>query len=161
MEYFIQEQDKLVQMGTIKSTKDQALATRVLIPAKGKKKAKDSKQQEKKKQEKPKSSDGGSNPSKDKGKKQEKKKCMYCHKGWNPESAFMKKTNEMMAQLLEKNNIPLLDGARKKEGGSNFENNERCYALVVGCSCSSSFIIDSSSSWKMDSVQDSFLYLHP
>ena len=48
MESLTQEQDKLVQMGTIKSTKDQSLVAGVSNQAKGKKKAKDSKQQEKK-----------------------------------------------------------------------------------------------------------------
>ena len=39
-----------------------------------------------------------SNPSKDKEKKkQEKKKCTYCQKGWNPESACINKTIDMMA----------------------------------------------------------------
>ena len=34
----------------------------------------------------------------------------------------MKKTIGMMAQLLEKNNIPLPEGSRKKEGGSSLDN---------------------------------------
>ena len=58
----------------------------------------------------------------------------------------------MMAQLLEKNNIPLLKGARKKDGGSGSENKERCHALVVGSSNSSSFIIYSGDSRNMDSI---------
>ena len=67
MESLTQEQDKLVQMGTIKSTKDQSLAAGVSNKSKGNNKAKDSKQQEKK--------------------KQEKTKCTDCNKGWNPKSA--------------------------------------------------------------------------
>ena len=43
MESLTQEKDKLVKMGTIKSSKDQALDTRVLNPAKGKNKSIDSK----------------------------------------------------------------------------------------------------------------------
>ena len=43
MESLTQEQDKLVQMGTIKASKDQALAAGVSNASKGKKKAKDSK----------------------------------------------------------------------------------------------------------------------
>ena len=70
MKSLTQEQDKLVQMGTIKSTKDQDLIAGVLNQGNGKKNPKDLKQQEKKKQENPKSSNGGSNPIKDKGKKQ-------------------------------------------------------------------------------------------
>ena len=89
-------------------------------------------QQEKKKQEKPKSSYGVLNPSKDKDKKkQEKTKCTYCHKGWHPESAFMNKTINMMVKLFDNNNIPLPCGARKKEGGLNSDNKDRCHALVV------------------------------
>ena len=95
MDSLTHEQYKLVQMGTIKSTKDKSLATSILNQAKGKnkskylkqhekKKAKYSKQQEKKNQEKLKSSDGGLNPSKDKEKKKkEKRKSTYCHKVWN------------------------------------------------------------------------------
>ena len=49
MESPTQDQKKLVQMGTIKSSKDQALSTKISNPSKGKKKAKDSKQQDKKK----------------------------------------------------------------------------------------------------------------
>ena len=91
MESLNHEQDKLVQIGIIKSTKDQSLAAGVSNQAKGKKKSKDSKQQYNKKQENPKSSYAGSNPSKDKEKKkQEMPKCTYCHKGWNLESACMK-----------------------------------------------------------------------
>ena len=98
MEPLNQEKYMMVQMGTIKSRKDQALAAGVSNPSKGKKKSKYLKQQEKKKQENPKSSDGVSNPSKDKDKKkQEKKKCTYCHKGWNPESSLINKTIYMMS----------------------------------------------------------------
>ena len=94
-------------MGTIKSTKDQALVAGVSNQAKGKKKTKYSKKQEKKKQEKLKYLDGGSNSIKDKEKKKkEKKKCTYFHKGWNLESACINKTIDMMGKLLEKNNTP-------------------------------------------------------
>ena len=66
-----------------------------------------------------------------------------------------------MVQLLEKNNIPLPEGTRKKEGGSSSENKDRCHALLVGSSISSSFIIDSGASRHMDSIQESFLTQHP
>ena len=98
MDSLTHEQDKLVQMGTIKSTKDKSIVASVLNQAKGKNKSKDSKQQEKKKKENPNSSKGSSNPRKDKEKKkQEKKKFTYCHKGYHPESACMKKMIDMMA----------------------------------------------------------------
>ena len=65
----------------------------------------------------------------------------------------MKKTIDMMAQPIEKNNIPLPEGARNKEGGLNYENKDRFHALVFGSSRSSYFIIDSCSLRNMDSVQ--------
>ena len=52
MESLTQEQDKLVQMGSI-NTKDQALAVGVSNSAKGKPKSKNSKLPDKKKSEKP------------------------------------------------------------------------------------------------------------
>ena len=73
----------------------------------------------------------------------------------------MKKSIDMMVQLLEKNNIPLQEGTRKKDGGSSSDNKERCHALVVGSSSSSSFIINSGASRNMASIHDSFLSLHP
>ena len=55
----------------------------------------------------------------------------------------------MIMKLLDKNNIPLPYGARKKEGGSNYENKDRCHALVFGSSVSSSFVINSDASRNM------------
>ena len=55
-----------------------------------------------------------------------------------------------MAQLLEKNNIPVPDSARKKYGNSSSsEGKEKCHELVEATSNSSSFIIDSSDSKHM------------
>ena len=69
LEYLTQEQDKLVQMGTIKASKDQVQAVGVQNSSKGKQKEKNLKQPEKKKQDKPKNPDGDLDPSKDKDKK--------------------------------------------------------------------------------------------
>ena len=74
MESLTQEQDKLVQMSTIQSTKDQYSDLYVWNKSKQNTKSKDSKQQEKKKLEKPESWDGASNPSHDKEKKKKVKK---------------------------------------------------------------------------------------
>ena len=96
MESLTQEQEKLVQMVTIK-TKDQALSMEVFNSSKGNTMEKNSKLPEKKKPEKPKSSDGGSNPPREKDKKgKEKSKWTYLHKGWNPERSCMKNTVEKM-----------------------------------------------------------------
>ena len=50
---------------------------------------------------------------------------------------------DMMARLLEKNNILVPDGARKKDGSSGSDNKEKCHALVAGSSDPSTLIIDS------------------
>ena len=56
----------------------------------------------------------------------------------------MKNTIDTMAQLLERNNIPIPDSVRKKDGNSSSkESKEKCHALVAGTSNSSSFFIDS------------------
>ena len=80
--------------------------------------------------------------------------------GWNIESECMKNTIDMMTELLEKNNIPLLEGTRKKYGGSGPDNKERCHTLVVGYSEYSSFIIDSGASRNMASIEYFFLTMY-
>ena len=65
-----------------------------------------------------------------------------------------------MAQLLEKNNIPVLDGARKKDGKSSSYNKEKCHALVVGTSNSSYFIIDLGASRHMVATRELFSSMH-
>ena len=143
MESLTQEQYKIVQMGTIKA-KGQALAMVLSNASKVKKKENNSKHPEKRKSEKIKSSDGGSNPPKEKDKQgKEKTKCTYFQKGWNPERSCIKKTIDQMELLLEKNNIPVPDNARKKDGTSSSDGKEKCHALAEGTSNSSYFIIDS------------------
>ena len=66
------------------------------------------------------------------------------------------KTIDIMAQLLEKNNIPVLEGATKKNGSSVSDNKERCHALVVGSSDTSTFIIDLGASRHMESFKEFF-----
>ena len=62
-----------------------------------------------------------------------------------------------MAQLLEKNNIPVPNSTRKKDGNSSSsEGKEKCRAFVEGTSNSSSFIIDSSASMHMVSRREFF-----
>ena len=64
MESLTQEQDKIVQMGTIKASKGKALAMGVSNASKGKKKARYLKQSDKRKPNRPKTTDGGLNPPK-------------------------------------------------------------------------------------------------
>ena len=68
----------------------------------------------------------------------------------------MKKQIDMLNQILEKNNISLLGGARNKEGGSNFEDKERVHALVERTVRSPCFIIDSRDSRLMVSTKEFF-----
>ena len=94
--------------------------------SKGNKKENNSKLPEKRKFDKPKSSDGGSDPPKEKENKgKEKTKCTYFHKGWHLESSCVNTNIDHMAQLLEKNNIPVLDNTRKKDGTSSSDNKEK------------------------------------
>ena len=72
----------------------------------------------------------------------------------------MKKTIDQMAQLLEKNNNPVLDSTRKKDGTSSSENNDKCHSLVVSTSNYSYFIIDSGDSKNMVSTRELFSSTH-
>ena len=145
-------------MGTIK-TKDQALAVGFSNSSKRKPKSNNSKLLEKKNNlGKPKSNYASLNPSKEKDKKGKKKaKFTYFHNGWNLETSCMKNTIDTMVQLLEMNNIPVPDSARKKDGNSSSnESKEKCHSLVVGTSNSSSFVIDSRDSKHM--VANKYLF---
>ena len=73
----------------------------------------------------------------------------------------MNNTIDMLAQIFEKNNIPLPDGSKKKDGRLNSKTKDRCHALAARYSSSSSFIIDSGATRHMDSVEDFLSSLHP
>ena len=64
----------------------------------------------------------------------------------------MKNTIEMMARLLEMNNIPIHEGTRKNDGGLG-SHNESCHAFFDGSSNSYYFIIDLVASMHMASVK--------
>ena len=69
----------------------------------------------------------------------------------------MKKIIDTMAQVLEKNNIPIPNSIRKKDGNSSSnESKEKCHALVAGTSNSSSFVIDSRASRHMVAKKELF-----
>ena len=130
MESLTQEQDKLVMMGTIKPSKDQALVVGDLrVDSKGKNKAKKPSEQKRDKNKSPEEPQGSKkNPHKKKN-KGEMNKCVYCNKGYHPESSCMKNQIDMLTQLQEKNNISLLDCSKKREGGSNSKDKERVHAV--------------------------------
>ena len=133
MESLTQEQDKLVMMGTIKPSKDQALiAGDSRVDSKSKNKAKkppEQKRDKKQSTEEPQGSKKNNQKNKNKG---EMNKCAYCNKGNHTESSCMKKQIDMLTNLLEKNGISLPESSKKREGGSSSDDRERFHALVAG-----------------------------
>ena len=154
MEYLTHEQDKFVLMGTIKPSKDQDLVVGdSKVDSKGKKKAKKSpdKKRDKSESHEESSNSNKNNFHKKKG-KGEGSKCVYRGKGFHPESSCMNKNIDMLTQILQKNNISLPEGAKKKEEGSSSEEKERVHALVESTVRSPSFIIHSGDSRHMVST---------
>ena len=111
IESLTNEHDKLVHMGIIISSKDQALYASSPKDKKGKGKKKNQnkfdalKEKEKNQwQEEP----FDSKKHKNKGNQgKEKVKCSYCGQGFHPEHACMKKNIDDMTLLLERKNINL------------------------------------------------------
>ena len=92
MEYFTQEQDKLVMMGTIKPYKDQDLvAGDSRVDSKSKNKAKNPPKQKRDKNKSPEDPQGPKKNYQKKKNKGEMSKCSYCNKGNHTESSCMKK----------------------------------------------------------------------
>lgn len=108
IESLIHEQDKLIKMGTLKTSNAHAL----FVHGSGKNNSKSNRQSKGKgkkeldprKEGNPKPPDG-STSSKEKKDKKGKSKCSYCNRGYHPESSYMKKTIDLMAQTLKKNNL--------------------------------------------------------
>src|SRR5713101_4051768 len=140
MEYLTQEQDKLVMMGTIKPSKDQALvAGDSKVDSKSKKKTKNPLEQKRDKNKSPEEPQGSKKNYQKKKNKGEMSKCSYCRKGNHSERSCMKKQIDMLTQILEKNGISLPDSSKKREGGSSSDDRERIHVLVAGTSSSPSF----------------------
>ena len=109
-------------MGTIEPSKDQYLVSEDSnVDSKGNKKAKNppNKKGDKSKSHEDSSNSKNKNSQKKKG-KGEMSKCAYCGKGFHLEISCMKKQIDMLTQLLGKHNFSLLEGTKKKEGGSSF-----------------------------------------
>ena len=86
MESLTQEKDKLVMMGTIKPSKDQALVAGDLrVDSKGKKKYKKPPKQKRDKSKSPEEPQGSKKNSQKKKNKGEMSKCTYCSKGYHPD----------------------------------------------------------------------------
>ena len=129
VESLVQEKDKLVQMGVIHTSKNQALLVTDSnnVQAREKHKGKETKSTDSKPKENQISSDGASGSKKKK--KFKKTKCPYCMRGFHPERQCMKKTIAQLTKILEQNNISLPQGADMSEAGEKTEEYERCHAL--------------------------------
>ena len=101
MESLTQEQDKLVMMGTIKPSKDQALVARdEKVDSKSKKKSKNPPEEKRDKNKSPEEPQGSKkNPQKKKN-KGEMSKCAYCSNGYHSESSCMKKQTDNVEPTL-------------------------------------------------------------
>ena len=119
VESLIHEQDKLIKMGVLNASKNQAL----LVGDSGKEK---SKWKQKGKENKNVDSNSKENhiPSyvasgskKNKNKKFDKSKWSYCMKGFHPESHCINTIIEKLSKFLEHNNISLPPGTNKYEDG--------------------------------------------
>ena len=105
------EQDKMIQMGALRASTNQALLAWETknVQARRKQKCKEKKniEFEPKKQFDPTYEASGSN--KDKHQRFGKGKCSYCNKGNHTEKGCMKKTIDHMSRLLEQHNITSLN----------------------------------------------------
>jgi hypothetical protein len=109
-----QEKAKLVQMGAIKHSNNQALVATNAPKSSGKDKKKGTgKFPESKKERSAQSSDNSSKP---KGKKKKEiKLCSYCSKCFHHEENFMRKTIDEMDKQLQQHNLTVPENAKKKD----------------------------------------------
>ena len=93
-ESLIEEQDKLIHMGALKASKNQALLSRETknVQEKGKQKGTEKKNIDFKPKEKQNLSEGASDSKNDKHTKFDKAKCSYYNRGFHPECLCMKET---------------------------------------------------------------------
>ena len=153
------EQDKLIKMGTLKNSKAHALT----VHAKGKANSKDhqkgkgKKDPDPRKGGHPKPPDGSSGSKERKGTKRQSM-CNYCHRGFHPESACMKKTIDLMAQTLQQHNLGdhIPENAKKKSGEKAPDPRGNRHALIALHSAPQEWIIDSGASHHMASSKESF-----
>ena len=144
----IKEQNKLIRMGVIQTSKYQALLVTdsYKVQAKGKSKKKDPKAADSKPKQNQQTSEGAF--SSKKKKKFEKKLCPYCEKWYHLEYHFMRKELDEMSTLLKEHNIAR-PRAKKLDEEPQTEDTERCHALKETISPSSAYIIESGASNHM------------
>ena len=145
IESLTQEHDKFIQMGIIRSSRDQALVAREPKVANDKGKQKDESPVEKQQSNGP----SGSKRSKKNGKG--KTLCSYCGRGFHLERSCMRRKIDEMDLLLKKHNIIVPASTRKayqKEETKEYE--ETCNALKASYSIAhcSSLIIELPIIWS-------------
>ena len=144
----ISENDKLIQMGIIRSPKDLALIARGDKVANDRGKQRDESEQSKE-------------PSSSKrSKKNSKGKilCPYCGRGFHSESSCMRRQLDEMALLLKNHNISVLGSARKydSEEEEDEEYQRKGHALKACYTSTHVFLIDSRASNHMAASIESF-----
>jgi hypothetical protein len=151
-----QEQSKLVQMGSIKRSKNQALVATDAPKRSGKDKKKGTgKFPELKKERFTQSSENSSEP-KGKKKKKERTLCSYCSKGFHPEENCMRKTIDEMAKQLQQHNLTMPENAKKKDDNRTGGRARDGHALMVVTFTPSTWILDSGASNHMAASKDEF-----
>ena len=162
IESLTNEHDKLVQIGILISSKYQALFVGgpKASNAKGKQKKEKTKFYPPKQKEKNQQLDEPSGSRKNKQRGKGKTTCSYCARGFHLESSCMKRTIDQMALLLEKNNITLPEGTRKKDIADRNNQLERGHGLMANVSKARALLIDSGSLNHMVSCKDSFTSLY-
>ena len=112
-ESLIHDQDKLVQMGVLQTSKNQSLSMSNLKNSQAR--GKDPKKTDLKPKENQRSFDGAL------GSIKEKTKCPYCMRGFHPEIQRMKKNLDQLTTLLEHNNISLPQGVEMSDAREQTE----------------------------------------
>jgi hypothetical protein len=150
-----QEKDKLVQMGSIKRSKNQALVATDAPKRSGKDKQKGKgKFPESKKERSAQSSDNSSEP---KGKKKKEITLfIYCSKGFHPEENCMRKTIDEMAKQLQQHNLTVPENAKKKDDNRTGGRARDGHALMVFTSTPSTWILDLGASNHVAASKDEF-----
>jgi hypothetical protein len=152
-----QEKAKLVQMGAIKHSKNQALVATDAPKSSGKDKQKGKgKFPESKKERSSQSSENSSEPKGKKKKKKERTLCSYCSKGFHPEENCMRKTIDEMAKQLQQHNLTVPENAKKKDDNRTGGRARDGHALMAVTSTPSAWILDSGASNHMAASKDEF-----
>ena len=143
--------DKLIQMGIIRSPNDQDLVSRGDKVVNDKGKQRDESPVKKEQSKEPLGSKRSKNN--DKG----KVFYSYCGKGFHSESSYMRRQLDEMDLLFKRHNISIPTSARKVDHEEETkECEETCHALKASCSTTHAFLIDYGASNHMVASRESF-----